>query len=127
MRCLNKLVTLALALLLLLSACTGTSKTSEKEYEDFDPQNFDNPTQINNQWMPMTPGTKYTYEGLTVEDDGTTVPHQVVIHITDLTKVIGGVRSVVSWDLDYSTGELVEAELAFFAQDNDGNVWRMGE
>ncbi len=29
--------------------------------------------------------------------------------------------------LDFSEGELVEAELAFFAQDNDGNVWRMGE
>ena len=37
------------------------------------------------------------------------------------------VRSVVSWDLDYSDNELVEAELAFFAQDKDGNVWRMGE
>jgi hypothetical protein len=29
--------------------------------------------------------------------------------------------------LDYSSGELVEQELAFFAQDDDGNVWRMGE
>ena len=41
--------------------------------------------------------------------------------------MINGVRCVVTWDLDYSDGELVEAELAFFAQDNDGNVWRMGE
>ena len=36
-------------------------------------------------------------------------------------------RTVVSWDLDYSDGELAEAELAFYAQDDDGNVWRMGE
>ena len=34
---------------------------------------------------------------------------------------------MVIWDRDYSEGELVETELAFFAQDNDGNVWRMGE
>jgi hypothetical protein len=47
--------------------------------------------------------------------------------VTDLTKVIGGVRSLITWDLDYSDGELVEAELAFFAQDKSGNVWRMGE
>ena len=51
----------------------------------------------------------------------------MVINITDLTKVISGIRSVVTWDLDYSADQLVEAELAFFAQDNDGNVWRMGE
>jgi hypothetical protein len=63
----------------------------------------------------------------TIEDDGTAVPHRVVINVTDLTKVIGGVRAAVTWDLDYSDGELVEAELAFFAQDSSGTVWRMGE
>jgi hypothetical protein len=51
----------------------------------------------------------------------------VVITITDLTKEIAGVRTVVTWDQDFSDGELVETELAFFAQDDDGNVWRLGE
>ncbi|MCI0694770.1 hypothetical protein L0337_22535 [candidate division KSB1 bacterium] len=105
----------------------ATSQTSEKKFEDFDPNSFGNPTQIDNAWMPLKPGTRYVYEGTTVEDDGTVVPHKVVINVTDMTKMIGGIRSVVTWDLDYSDGELVEAELAFFAQDNDGNVWRMGE
>jgi hypothetical protein len=105
----------------------AASQTAEKKWEDFDPNSFSNSTQIDNTWMPLKPGTRYTYEGTTVEDDGTVVPHKVVINVTDLTKVIGGVRSVVTWDLDYGDGELVEAELAFFAQDNDGNVWRMGE
>lgn len=103
------------------------SQTPEKKFEDFDSNNFSNPTTIDNEWLPMKPGTRWVYEGTTIEDDGTRVPHRVVINITDLTKVIGGVRSVVSWDMDYSDGELVEAELAFFAQDNDGNIWRMGE
>lgn len=94
---------------------------------ELDPQNFDRPTEITNSFMPMTPGTRYIYEGITVEDDGAEVSHRVIIHNTGLTKVIGGVPSLVSWDLDYSDGELVEAELAFFAQDNDGVVWRMGE
>ena len=108
-------------------AATAGSETAEKEFEDFDPNNFDRPTNIDNQWMPLKPGMRFVYEGTTVEDDGTSVPHRVEIHVTDLTKVIGGIRSVVSWDLDYSDDQLVEAELAFFAQDNDGNVWRMGE
>src|SRR6185295_16995387 len=61
------------------------------------------------------------------EDRNTPVPHRLVITVTDLTKMIGGVRALTTWDLDYMDGELEEAELAFFAQDKDGNVWRMGE
>ncbi len=109
------------------AATMADNKSVEKKFEDFDPKSFGNSANIDNAWMPLKPGTRYTYEGTTVEDDGTVVPHKVVINVTDMTKMIGGVRSVVTWDLDYSDGELVEAELAFFAQDNDGNVWRMGE
>lgn len=106
---------------------TGNKKTVEK-LADFDPNNFDESSiNINNEWLPLIPGTHLVYEGTTVEDDGTLVPHRVEINVTDLTKVIGDVRSVVSWDLDESDSELVEAELAFFAQDKEGNVWRMGE
>jgi hypothetical protein len=50
-----------------------------------------------------------------------------VFTVTDLTKVIDGVRTVVAWDRDYSAGELVETELALFAQDDDGNVWHLGQ
>lgn len=102
-------------------------RTPAKAFEDFDAKNFDRPTHIDNDWFPLKPGTRYVYEGTTIEDDGTAVPHRVVITVTDLTKALAGIRTVVSWDLDYSDDELVEAELAFFAQDNDGNVWRFGE
>jgi hypothetical protein len=93
----------------------------------FDAGRFARSIPIGNEWMPLTPGTRLVYEGTTIEDDGSAVPHRVVITVTDLTKVIGGVRAAVTWDLDYSDGELVEAELAFFAQDTSGTVWRMGE
>ena len=92
----------------------------------FDHANFDDPTLIDNEWLPMTPGTRLVYEGTTNEDNEL-LRHQVIITVTDLTKVIDGIKTLVSWDQDFSEGELVEAELAFFAQDNDGNVWRMGE
>ena len=111
-------------------AATATSapvdQPSEKEFEDFDPNNFDDPTTIDNKWIHLKPGTQFIYEGESIEN-GEMFPHKIVITVTDLTKVIGGVRSVATWDRDYSNDELVEAELAFFAQDNDGNVWRMGE
>ena len=97
------------------------------KYEEFNHSNFDNPTNIDNEWMPLKPGMRYVYAGTTVDIDGESRPHRVVIHVTDLIKVINGIRSVVAWDLDFSAGQLVEAELAFFAQDNEGNVWRMGE
>ena len=95
--------------------------------ENFDAKNFSRPTTINNEWMPLTPGTRFVYEGMSFEDRDTAIPHRFVINVTDLTKVIGGIRTLVSYDLDYADGELEEAELAFFAQDTDGNVWRMGE
>ena len=98
----------------------------EKQLEDFDPANFDDPTNIDNGWFPLKPGMQYTYEGVT-EEGGETIPHRVIIIVTNLTKVIDGVRTVVTWDQDFSDEELVETELSFFAQDNDGNVWRLGE
>ncbi len=105
----------------------GDSENTGKKYENFNPNNFDDPTNIDNEWMPLRPGMQLVYEGTTLDDEGELQDHRVVINVTDLTKVIEGVRTVVSWDLDYSSGELTEAELAFFAQDDDGNVWRMGE
>ena len=74
----------------------------------------------------MRPGTEYVYDGV-VDADGRSVPHQVIFTVTDLTKTIHGVTTVVAWDRDYVDGELSEAELAFFAQDDAGNVWNLGE
>jgi hypothetical protein len=107
-------------------ALAQKSKTPEKQVEDFDPNKFNHSTQIDNEWMPLKPGTRLVYAGIAI-DDGKPVPRRLVVTVTDLTKVIGGIRTVVSWDLDYNSGEVVEAELAFYAQDKDGNVWLMGE
>ncbi len=119
------------ALLPFLSATSQTSaamsEQSENELADFDPDNFDDPTTIDNKWFPLIPGTQFVYEGFTVDENGEEIPHEIVFTVTDLTKEIGGVRSVVILDQDLSDGELEEAELTFFAQDNDGNVWHLGQ
>ncbi|MBI5943166.1 MAG: hypothetical protein HY864_02260 [Chloroflexi bacterium] len=109
--------------MILASACVPNS---EPQFADFDPANFDNPTDIDNAWMPMKPGMKWVQEGKAVED-GETISRRIDFIVTDLTKVIGGVRTVTAWIVDYTDGEVIEKELAFYAQDNDGNVWYLGE
>ena len=103
----------------------GTGE-SVRLFETFEHANFTNPTAISNQWLPMAPGMRYVYEGFT-QEDGEVLPHRLEMTVTDLTKVIDGVNSVVIWDVDYSDDDLVETELAFYAQDDDGAVWRLGE
>ena len=93
---------------------------------DFDRGNFSNSAQVSNQWLPLAPGTQFLLEGRANRGRGR-LPHHVVLTVTDLTKTIDGVRSLVLWDRDYNEGQLVEAELAFHAQDDDGNVWNLGE
>ncbi len=87
---------------------------------------FSRPTVVDNPWFSLRPGSQSVYRGTTV-DEGKLVHHRFVSIVTDLTKVIAGVRTVVVWDRDFSAGELVESELAFFAQDDEGNVWELGE
>ena len=125
----------ALVLVLLASACgrgapgattaTATAKTVATE-RDFALDKFSDPTGIDNRWFPLKPGTQLAYDGSAIED-GRRIRRQVVFTVTDLTKVVGGVRTVVAWDRDYNDGKLVEPELIFFAQDNDGNVWTLGQ
>jgi hypothetical protein len=100
--------------------------TGEALTETFDYGNFANPIAIGNRWLPLDPGTQRVLEGSALVD-GKRIKRKVVITTTDLTKVIDGVRTVVSYELDYDSGELVEAELAFLAQDDDAAVWLIGE
>jgi len=87
---------------------------------------FSRPLKINNRMFPLVPGTEFVYRGRVVEG-GESTPHSVVFTVTDLTKVVDHVRTVVAWDRDFLEGRLQEQELAFFAQDDQGNVWNFGE
>ena len=95
--------------------------------EDFERAQFDDPTNIDNEWLPLKPGTQFVYEGSAIVEGEGRQSRRVVTTVTDLTKVIAGVRALVIWERDYTAGKLNEPELAFFAQDNAGNVWLLGE
>ena len=111
----------------------------------FNRHEFPNRPVIDNQLTPFVPGTQFILEGRANRGGGP-LPHRVVLTVTDLTKVINGVRTIVSWDRDYGEAglapdapdvedpetlfnplQLQESELAFNAQDADGNVWNLGE
>jgi hypothetical protein len=87
---------------------------------------FGQSTVVDNRWFPMKPGTQFIYEGHTIEE-GERIAHRAIFTVTDLTKVIAGVRNVVVWDRDYTAGKLEETELAFFAQAKDGMIWHFGQ
>src|SRR5712671_7616099 len=108
------------------SVMAQKSKAPEVRLEVLDPNNFNSSANIDNKWFPLQPGTQWVYEGFTREEN-TRVPHRVVQTVTDLTKLVNGVRAVVVWDVDYKDGKVTESEIVFFAQDKDSNVWLLGE
>jgi hypothetical protein len=79
-----------------------------------------------NRYLPLKPGNQYVYQGRANRGGGP-LPHTIVFTVTDLTKVIDGVRARVLWDVDKNVDTIQETELSFFAEDTKGNIWLMGE
>jgi hypothetical protein len=77
---------------------------------------------IDNPYLPLTPGSRWVYEG---SEDGEDQRIEVVV--TDRTRQVMGVTAVVVQDTVTSGGEVVEDTEDWFAQDRDGNVWYLGE
>jgi hypothetical protein len=106
-----------------LSLTTLTAQASHPViHRDFDPDAFDQSTDIDNPYYPLTPGTQLTLKGHDAEG-----PHRLVVTVTDVVKVIGGVRTLAVSEQDFAGDTLAEDEVAFLAQDTHGNVWRLGE
>lgn len=93
---------------------------------DYSAGRFGDSADVNHRWYPLRPGHRLDYRGSSLED-GERLNHGVTIIVTDLVKVVDGVENVVVWERDYTDGELVETELALFAQDEEGHIWHMGE
>jgi hypothetical protein len=126
----------AAASLLALSACEAEQKPAVAaavpqvglvSAKDFSPRRFDHTSSVvDNAWFPLNPGMQLVFEGSNVEE-GERVDRRAIWTVTDLTKRIAGVRATVVWERDIRNDELVEAELALFAQDKAGNVWHLGQ
>ena len=110
-----------------VASATGTAASPRcGPLTRFNRHNFAHSTIINNRRLPLKPGTLFTFQGQANRGGGL-LPHRVETVVTDLTKVIHGVRTRVLVEQDINAGQLAEAELAFVAQDITGNVWNLGE
>lgn len=93
---------------------------------DFGAATFTNPTRIDNSFYPLAPGTIFTYRG-EKEEDGEIVVETVREHVLWSPVTIAGVLSRVvraqAWEGDL----LVEDTFDWYAQDDAGSVWYMGE
>jgi hypothetical protein len=88
----------------------------------FDPGTFHRSTTVDNRYFPLAPGTRFVYKG-TVE----TVAVVGVVTVTRHRPTIAGVRTVEARDKVFEDGVLTEDTLDWYAQDDEGNVWYMGE
>ena len=113
-------IVLAVALLLALAAGCGSEESSSLPQGDetvkLDPDDFS--TEIDNPYWPMLPGSRWVYrEGKA----------RVEVTVTGTTKKIIGIEARVVRDVLTEDGEVREDTFDWYAQDESGNIWYLGE
>ena len=88
----------------------------------FNSANFHKSTTIDNQYFPLVPGTRFTYNG-TVKQ----TPVVDIVYVTRNVSTIAGVKTVEVRDQVFESGVLTEDTLDWYGQDDQGNVWYFGE
>ncbi|MDQ4112985.1 MAG: hypothetical protein M3306_18110 [Actinomycetota bacterium] len=117
----------AVALICCLLVATGCSARGEAlpqsdEPVDLDPAKFS--AEVTNPWFPLDPGTRWTYRETT--EDGEIV--EVVVTATSVTREIAnGITARVVRDTVTLDGEIIEDTIDWYAQDEAGTVWYLGE
>jgi hypothetical protein len=103
----------------LAAACGGDEGTSlpvGAEPVELDPADFT--TEIDNPYWPMRPGSRWVYrEGA----------QRVEVTVTGETRRIMGIDARVVHDVVTEDGALVEDTYDWYAQDDAGNIWYLGE
>jgi hypothetical protein len=94
-------------------------------YKKFDPKNFGEPFGDLNKWFPLVPGTQTLRDG-SITRGSRKLKHQLRVTITDVTKEVDGVQTVLVLDQDIDAGQVGEASIDYLAQDKFGNVWYLG-
>jgi hypothetical protein len=89
---------------------------------NIDPADFT--TRIDNPYWPMTPGTRWVYR----ETDSEGAVKRVEVTVTNRTRrTAAGVVARVVHDVVTEGGRPVEVTDDWYAQDDEGNVWYLGE
>jgi hypothetical protein len=113
----------------IMSACGGKSHSepaaAKPRDAKFDRANFGRPATGASPWLPLKPGTQWVREGTTLVGHRK-VPHQVTTTVTDVYRVIDGVRTVAVFDYDLDAGQVAQESLDYMAEDKGGNLWYLG-
>ena len=104
------------------SELVGTFRPGLVSVPSFATVTFDAPTTIDHEYFPLVPGTVRRYEAQTKE--GLEVTE---IEVLMETRVVSGVECVVVRETVTLAGRVMEETQAWFAQDDERNVWSMGE
>ena len=79
----------------------NAKRFEELVLSDFGP----NPENIDHPFWPLKPGNQWVIDGTSLED-GKLTKHRIIFTVTDLVKMIGGVRARVIFDTDISNGKM---------------------
>ncbi len=88
----------------------------------FHPSSFHRPTAITNPWFPVVPGTRWIWHG---QDRG--LPMVLEQWVTNGTRLIDGVVARAVMDKDIVDRQVIGGAVDYYAQDDEGNVWYLGE
>ncbi|MGH6719934.1 MAG: hypothetical protein ACREER_11505 [Alphaproteobacteria bacterium] len=110
-------------------ALAGPAQSGGRIATDFDQASFSDPTNIDNPYWPLVPGTTFIYAA-----EGVDECEVDIFEVSDQTKTVAGVEALVIFDTAYidedcdGSGD-IRAEITqdWHAQDDDGNIWYLGE
>ncbi len=126
MRKRNEILVVCLAIF--VSPCAGQSLLAQTVLPDFSQASFSNPLRIDNLYWPMAPGTEWSYEGVSVDPEtGESETESTLVQVLNETRVVAGIEARVVRDRVYLEGLLIEDTFDWYAQDDSGNLWYLGE
>ena len=114
---------LSIAVVMVIGFSAGAAKAAPFQAPTFAGATFSAPRDIDNPFLTFEPGTAFCYEAET--EDGTEIDEVTVTTCDQVT--IAGVHVIVVRDAVRLDGVLTEDTFDFYAQDDAGNVWYLGE
>jgi hypothetical protein len=116
---------------LLLGGCGGSAGLAPPTGVDglqiptASPSDADFVAVVDNPWLPLAPGTEWTYD---ISSDARPAPVRAVVRVRPDPVVVAGVPTTqVETVVTDARGRTLRTLVASYAQDRDGNVWLFGE
>jgi hypothetical protein len=107
------------------TTATAKVRLANADPDEFNREDFGDPVGDANLWLPLVPGNQSLRDG-TLFRGSRQLRHRRRLTVTDVQKVVNGVRTVLVLDQDIDAGQVAEQAVDYLAQDRHGNVWYLG-